>query len=109
DWGLAKVIGRPEQETQASEATLRPSSGSSVPDTQAGSVVGTPSFMSPEAAAGRWDSIGPASDVYSLGATLYALLTGKAPFNGENMGSLLAKVRLGDFPPPRRLNSAISR
>src|SRR5947209_8987876 len=58
DWGLAKVIGKPELATDTSEATLRPSSGSSVPGTLAGSFLGTPYFMSPEAAAGRWDSIG---------------------------------------------------
>jgi serine/threonine protein kinase len=55
-------------------------SGSGSAQTVAGSALGTPAFMSPEQAAGKLDLLGPASDVYSLGATLYALLTGRPPF-----------------------------
>ena len=52
-------------------------------ETLPGSAIGTPAYMSPEQAAGRLDQLGPASDVYSLGATLYCLLTGQAPFEAE--------------------------
>jgi len=104
DWGLAKVIGRKSSDDDARaenvEGTLRPSSASGTPETLAGSAVGTPAFMSPEQAAGRLDELGPASDVYSLGATLYSLLTGKAPFEGPDKGKLLRCVEQGDFPPP---------
>ena len=67
----------------------------------AGTAVGTPQYMSPEQAAGRLDLLGPASDVYSLGATLYCLLTGQAPFTDRDVGEVLQKVQRGDFPPPR--------
>ena len=66
-----------------------------------GSAVGTPQYMSPEQAAGRLDQLGPASDVYSLGATLYCLLTGRAAFEDSDLGLVLRKVERGEFPRPR--------
>src|SRR5262249_36769790 len=80
DWGLARPQGRAEGASSSIEATLRPSEGDRREPTRMGQVVGTPSFMAPEQAEGRLDRLGPATDVYSLGATLYCLLTGKAPF-----------------------------
>jgi serine/threonine-protein kinase len=103
DWGLAKVVGRPEGDGAAAEGTLRPASASDSVPTQAGSALGTPPFMAPEQAAGRLDQLGPASDVYSLGATLYCLLTGRAPFERGDVGAVLRKVQQGDFPPPRQV------
>ena len=69
--------------------------------------VGTPQFMSPEQAAGRLDLLGPPSDVYSLGATLYCLLTGKTPFEGSNVMAILVRVQSGDFPPPRQVKGDV--
>ncbi len=104
DWGLAKAVGRALTESDDNERTLRPSSGSQPGLTQAGSALGTPAYMSPEQAAGRLDELGPASDVYSLGATLYTLLAGQAPFRkAEDMGETLRKVKAGEFPKPREV------
>jgi hypothetical protein len=75
--------------------------------TQMGSAIGTPAYMSPEQAAGQLDKLGPASDIYSLGATFYALLTGQAPFREGEGGDVYQKVRNGDFVPPRRTNAGI--
>ncbi|MBV8880228.1 MAG: serine/threonine protein kinase [Planctomycetaceae bacterium] len=64
-----------------------------------GSVVGTPAYMPPEQAEGRLSAIDGRSDVYSLGATMYAVLLGRPPFDGESGMEILRKV--GSQPPPR--------
>ncbi len=66
-------------------------------DTGTGSVMGTPHYMSPEQAAGDVDSINQRSEVYSVGATLYSVLTGQPPFSGRTREEILEKVRRGDF------------
>ena len=109
DWGLAKTVGRTDATTTAEETTLQPSSGSGVAATQMGTAIGTPPYMSPEQAAGQLDRVGPASDVYSLGATLYTLLTGQPPFREDDAGQLLQKVQRGEFPPPREVKSRCAR
>jgi serine/threonine-protein kinase len=106
DWGLAKSVGRPEPAAASAtldDRTLVPQSGSDVRGTEVGARLGTPAYMSPEQAAGRIDTVGPASDVYSLGATLYCLLTGRAAFSDSDLPDLLHKVEHGQFPPPRQL------
>jgi serine/threonine-protein kinase len=65
--------------------------------------------MSPEQAAGRLDQLSPASDIYGLGAILYCLLTGRAPFTGKNMGELLRRVEKGDWVAPRKVNGGVPR
>ena len=107
DWGLAKALNRPDPPDESHPKPLRPLSGSDTSVTMMGSVMGTPSFMSPEQAAGEVEKLGPASDIFSLGSTLYALLTGKAPFREMPIQELLEKVKLAEFPSPRTLNRAI--
>ena len=77
------------------------SSGSAA--TEMGSIIGTPGYMSPEQAAGRLDELGPVSDVYSLGATLYAVLTGRSPLGKGTVDDLLRQISLGTFPRPREI------
>jgi len=107
DWGLAKSVGRPDETKDSLEKTLQPPSASGSAPTQMGSALGTPQFMPPEQAMGRLDQLGPASDVYSLGATLYCLLTGKPPFEGNNVGTILQRVQRGDFPKPRQVKGSV--
>jgi len=72
-------------------------------------IAGTPSYMSPEQAAGRSSEAGPAADIYSLGAILYDLLTGEPPFRAESPMDVVLQV-LGTEPtPPRRRNPRIPR
>jgi len=108
DWGLAKAKERSEPCQQSDEHTLQPRSGSGSAATQMGSAIGTPAYMSPEQALGQLDKLGPASDVYSLGATLYSVLTGEVPFSMKSdVGDVLRRVQSGDFPRPRAVLSAI--
>jgi serine/threonine-protein kinase len=109
DWGLAKSMGRRESNGGSTEGTLRPSSGSALTPTQVGSAVGTPQFMSPEQAAGRLAELGPSSDVYSLGTTLYCLLTGQPPFKDSEVWTVLRKVQAGEFPTPRQIRKDVPR
>jgi eukaryotic-like serine/threonine-protein kinase len=107
DWGLAKAMGRSEPGLPSEERTLMPSSGSGSAETLPGSAMGTPAYMSPEQAAGDLERLGPRSDVYSLGATLYCLLTGKPPFEGHDIGAVLRAVGNGDCPRPRSVDPSI--
>jgi serine/threonine protein kinase len=107
DWGLAKPTGRMDQAGDTSQGPLLPVCGSGSAPTLAGQALGTPSYMSPEQAAGRLDQLGPPSDVYSLGATLYYLLTGRAPFDNMDVADVLRKVQRGEFVPPRQAKTNV--
>ncbi|MBI1313498.1 protein kinase [bacterium] len=109
DWGLAMAIDRDETARASGEQTLMPSSGSESSSTgSTGGPVGTPAYMSPEQATGVFN-LTPASDIFALGATLYKLLTGTAPYKGESAHESIAFARCGTFTLPRDRNSDIPR
>lgn len=99
DWGLAKLVGREHDEE--APITLGPDTPAS--DTQAGAVIGTPAYMAPEQAQGRADLVGPRSDIYSLGAVLYEILTGQPPYTGKDKTEILRRVREEDPQRPGTL------
>ena len=90
DFGLSKDL--------ASEGSLASTGAGSV----RGRWLGTPGYWPPEQARGELDAIGPRSDLYGLGATLYAALTGSAPHTGESLSELLLALERPPDPPSRR-------
>jgi tetratricopeptide (TPR) repeat protein len=105
DWGLAKVMDSPDDEAPPLQVAGEGETGATVQ----GQVLGTPAYMAPEQAEGRLDQLGPASDVYGLGAILYEVLTGRPPFGGDDTLTVLQRVihepparprSLGKGPPP---------
>ncbi|MCR9293135.1 MAG: serine/threonine protein kinase [bacterium] len=107
DWGLAKSIGRDRTVQRNDEETVVPTSGEGSSETRFGSVVGTLSYMSPEQANGLVDELGPASDVYCLGATLYCVLTGETPIEKSSTVKMIEQVRSGKFVPVKERNPTV--
>jgi hypothetical protein len=77
--------------------------------TGSGQIMGTPDYMPPEQAGGQRGSVGPAADVYALGATLYALITGRPPFQAATAMDTVLQVLSDEPVPPRRLIPSIPR
>ena len=98
DFGLIRRRGLQQAWVSQDRATL----------TQAGDVLGTPGYLAPEQIDPRWGEADRRADVYGLGATLYALLTGEPPFAGPTLAALDA-VLSQDPPDPRRLRADLPR
>jgi serine/threonine-protein kinase len=109
DWGLATTVERDERARASGEKTMRVKSGGNSSGKSSGGTAGTVGYMSPEQHPGFLKPIGPASDIYSLGATLYCILTGQAPYQGAEETLLLDQIRFGEFPPPREVCPRVPR
>ncbi|HUE70686.1 MAG TPA: serine/threonine-protein kinase [Pirellulaceae bacterium] len=109
DWGLAKPLAKspadPADDDAAGKDLPLVPAGDGEP-TRLGSAIGTPGYMSPEQAAGRLTELGPASDVFSLGATLYHLLVGAPPYVA---GDLLRQAQEADYPRPGAIRPDVPR
>jgi eukaryotic-like serine/threonine-protein kinase len=110
DFGLAKrmTVGHGEGAVDArSGASFAPTGVFPEPVTRTGAILGTPSFMSPEQAAGGRGDVGPSTDVYALGAILYHCLTGRPPFQAANPVDVVLMVLEQEPVPPRLLDPRV--
>jgi serine/threonine-protein kinase len=102
DFGLAKRVGAP-----GGNPLVGAGRGSDL--TATGQILGTPSYMAPEQSAGKTKEIGPAADIYGLGAILYELLTGRPPFRAATRLDTLLQSLANDPAPIRLLNPQVDR
>jgi tetratricopeptide (TPR) repeat protein/tRNA A-37 threonylcarbamoyl transferase component Bud32 len=107
DWGMAKVLNQPELPAGAEPVQPHYSSGSS--ETGEGAVMGSPAYMAPEMAEGRAAAADERTDVYLLGATLYHILTGRAPRQGSSHSEVIELARTTPPPSPRRIKPDVPR
>ena len=105
DWGLAKPFFPDAGVDPAVDALSR--DAATIDATHTADVMGTPGYLSPEQARGEPASL--ASDVYSLGAMLYAILTGRPPLGGSSLIEALERTRRNEFPPARMIKPAVPR
>ncbi|MEC7985580.1 MAG: tetratricopeptide repeat protein, partial [Myxococcota bacterium] len=99
DWGIAKVLGGKPYDREWEDSVQTERSGQSTRSTRMGAVTGTPAYMSPEQAAGQNERVHFSSDLYTLGAILYEILSGKPPYSGSTAVEILSKVRTHSPPP----------
>src|SRR5262249_17993081 len=107
DFGLAKIVEQSAPRSESRDGDTQPGSAAGL--TQTGAVLGTPGYMAPEQAGGRGHQVGPAADVYALGAILYELLTGRPPFRADNPLDVLLQVLRDEPVPPGKLHPHLPR
>ena len=107
DWGLAKRLPEPADSGAETLDGATAAQTTVADQTMIGQIKGSPAYMSPEQAAGRTDRIGPRSDIYGLGATLYMILAGKLPFADMGLHQLLDQVKRGDFARPSQVRGDV--
>ncbi len=112
DWGLARMLGQEDTASQirrASTVAARPGRIARQEETAnltlEGDILGTPAYMPPEQAMGWLSAIDERSDVYSLGATLYEVLTGRPPYDGKMAQEVVSLVVRGGADPPSKFNA----
>jgi tRNA A-37 threonylcarbamoyl transferase component Bud32 len=105
----ANVLLAEDDTLKISDFGLAKQLDTSVAMTQSGAIVGTPSYMAPEQTAGRTQKIGPATDVYALGAILYEALTGRPPFRAATPMDTLEQVRSQEPVAVRQLQPHMPR
>jgi outer membrane protein assembly factor BamB len=105
----ANVLLDPFDQPRVTDFGLAKRVGADPGLTASGAILGTPSYMSPEQASGKRGQVGPASDVYGLGAVLYELVTGRPPFRAATVLDTLLQVMEAEPAPPRLLNPQIGR
>ena len=102
DWGIARILGRDEIADETGVQSSRQDAPLSGLHTMDGAIMGSPQYMPPEQAAGEIDKIDHRSDIYSLGAILYEILTLKRPVAGKTAQAIVNKVVRGNIPPPEK-------
>ena len=99
DWGVARLLPLSEETGGDRRVAVTAMAELDPP----GCIIGSPAYMAPEQVEGLHEEIGPRTDVFALGATLYQILTGRPPYRGDNYYELLIRVLGCEYPPPKEV------